>query len=76
MDSISETTKSNFQDAEFIKIEDQDTTDHEKAIYWILENWPDLKKIVVFGAFGGRIDHTLNSIHVLYKYQKLAGPTL
>jgi thiamine pyrophosphokinase len=27
------------------------------------------KKILVLGAFGGRIDHTLSAMHVMYKIQ-------
>lgn len=51
---------------------DQDTTDFEKSIMYIVEKESknELGKFRVFamGAFGGRMDQTLAAIHVLTKY--------
>ena len=44
---------------------DKDWTDLELAINWALEQQPD--KIVLFGALGGRIDHTMTNLAMLEK---------
>lgn len=45
----------------FEKVWNQDTNDFEKAFNKSIEmGW---KKMFCFGAFGGRMDHTLSSMH-------------
>jgi thiamine pyrophosphokinase len=46
----------------------QDTTDLEKCLKHLTGF---TGKIIVYGAFGGRIDQTLSSIHVLFKNPQL-----
>ncbi|KAM0947673.1 putative thiamine diphosphokinase [Dioscorea sansibarensis] len=51
---------------------DQDTTDLHKCINFILDCTPDLDKsnlcILVAGALGGRFDHEIGNINVLYRF--------
>ena len=56
-------------DIQFIKMEDQDSTDLEKALLYSLELLgQSSKRVLVHGAFGGRIDHTMNAVHILHKF--------
>jgi thiamine pyrophosphokinase len=50
------------------KIEEQETTDFEKALLYSIEN--NFKNILVFGASSKRQDHTLNNYSVLKRYCK------
>ena len=52
---------------------DQDSTDFEKAISYVKKHSP--QTIIGYGAFGGRIDHTLAAIHIL-KNQNSQGVNL
>ena len=56
-DSLSEEAKAFYKEAKFSRSEDQDSTDLEKALRSI-----DSPVVIVLGAFGGRIDHTLGAI--------------
>ncbi|KAJ0977723.1 hypothetical protein J5N97_013197 [Dioscorea zingiberensis] len=53
---------------------DQDTTDLHKCINFILDCAPDLDKsnlcILVAGALGGRFDHEIGNINVLYRFSE------
>ncbi|KAG6547482.1 hypothetical protein Mapa_010930 [Marchantia paleacea] len=53
--------------------EDQDTTDFQKCIAYIKDFEFNIApcKVVVVGALGGRFDHVLAHINVLYKYPRL-----
>jgi thiamine pyrophosphokinase len=51
-----------------VKLEEQETTDFEKALNYILKL--KIKKISVFGAMSKRYDHTLNNFSVLKRYYK------
>jgi thiamine pyrophosphokinase len=52
----------------FIKIEEQETTDLEKALdYLITKNYTDIN---VLWASGLRLDHTINNFATLAKYKK------
>ncbi len=53
---------------EFIKVEDQDSTDFEKALNYCLKK--KIKDITVFGATGMRPDHTLNNFSILKRFYK------
>lgn len=50
------------------KIEEQETTDFEKALLYSIEN--NFKNILIFGASSKRQDHTLNNYSVLKRYCK------
>ncbi|MFZ4592478.1 MAG: thiamine diphosphokinase [Ignavibacteria bacterium] len=54
---------------EIRKISEQDTTDFEKALFYILEN--NLNNLIVFGAVSSRPDHTLNNFSILKRYYKI-----
>lgn len=73
MDSIKPEIKEYYsqqKQTRVIQIDEQDSTDLEKAIRFVINMDSLPKKIIALGAFGGRIDHTLSSIHVLYKFTK------
>ena len=53
---------------EIRKIEEQETTDFEKALMYAMEF--NLNKILIFGASSKRQDHTLNNYSVLKRYYK------
>ena len=53
-------------DVTFIKIEDQQTTDLEKAIDYLTRSGNSYVNIV--WATGKRLDHTLNNLHTLFAY--------
>lgn len=56
-------------DVKYIKLEDQETTDLEKGInYLISNNFNDIN--IVWGT-GKRLDHTLNNISILAMYPKV-----
>ncbi|TNJ29837.1 Thiamine diphosphokinase [Giardia muris] len=51
------------------KIDDQSTTDVEKAI--IALGGKDAGQILILGAFGGRLDHVLYQLGLVYKYPNI-----
>lgn len=57
-----------------IKLEEQETTDFEKALNYIISL--KIEKISVFGAMSRRYDHTLNNLSVLKRYYKNSSITL
>jgi thiamine pyrophosphokinase len=66
MDSLHEVPR----DTPIQFIDDQDTTDFEKALYFLAQN--DYKRIVVLGSTGGQNDHFLGNLNAAYKYRKTA----
>ena len=66
LDSIKNSTKKYYSNIEIIKIEDQNSTDLEKSLDYLISN----KKFsaTIIGATGKRIDHTLANISILLKY--------
>ncbi|CAD8093299.1 unnamed protein product [Paramecium sonneborni] len=50
-----------------IKIDDQDTSDFEKALYFIQQQ-PDIHRIIILGGLTERFDQTINSLHTLAKF--------
>lgn len=54
---------------------DQDTTDLHKCIAFIRDCTPDLEKsnliLLIVGALGGRFDHELGNINVLYTFSNI-----
>lgn len=67
-DSISKSTLDFFRRKKTIllKITEQETTDLEKSLMYIIAN--GLDNVKIFGAFGSRPDHTLNNFSVLKRY--------
>lgn len=56
---------------EIIKIHDQDRNDLQKSLDYIIEEGPSkVDAFVIFGPLGGRFDHELQSLSVLYQYEK------
>jgi len=51
------------------KISEQDTTDFEKSLFYILEH--NLNNVIVFGAVSSRPDHTLNNFSIMKRYYKI-----
>lgn len=70
LDSISDANKKYFlrKKTEVIKIEEQDTTDFEKALSYCIKK--KIKDVTIFGATGMRPDHTLNNFSILKRYYK------
>ncbi len=70
-DSITKSTLNFYKrkNTEFLKISEQDTTDLEKSLMYIVGN--GLDNLLIFGAISGRPDHTLNNFSVLKRYGKI-----
>lgn len=49
---------------EIIKLEEQQTTDFEKALYSI-----EAPLFICFGFWGNRLDHCMSALHILTKYR-------
>lgn len=56
------------QHVNILKIEEQETTDFEKALLFAKKNL--VKEITVVGAISNRPDHTLNNFSVMKRYYK------
>jgi thiamine pyrophosphokinase len=70
LDSISQNVLSFFKAAEIIRISDQDRHDLDKAISFARTLNPE--KIIILGAFGKRIDHSLaNLVFIQTKSTKI-----
>ena len=52
----------------FIKLEDQNTTDAEKALVYLLEN--SIFRVKIIGLVGSRVDHLFWNLNLIKKYQK------
>lgn len=52
-----------------VRLNEQNTTDSEKAIIFAKEK--GFKDIIMTGAIGSRIDHTINNLYLLEKYSEL-----
>jgi thiamine pyrophosphokinase len=66
MDSISAKTQIRFKKIKTIKIDDQNSTDLEKALTHALTLKPEF--VYITAAFGDRIDHSLTNLSILRKY--------
>lgn len=55
--------------------EDQDSTDLWKCVAYAVDSLHDIKKghmkLLVLGAFGGRLDHTLANVNTLYLFREV-----
>jgi len=74
LDSVFATTLKRFPHAKKIQIDDQNSTDLEKAIAYLIETGYD--RIVVVGAEGKRLDHTIGNVGALAKFSDRASITL
>jgi len=71
LDSITNSDLSFFRKkgVEIRKITEQETTDFEKALMYVVEC--NLNNVVVFGATGDRPDHITNNLSVMKRYSKV-----
>ncbi len=67
-DSILPATKKYFKKVKQIKIEDQNSTDLEKSLSYLLKE--KILSATIIGATGKRIDHTLANFSILLKFHK------
>ncbi len=73
LDSIKTATVRKFQSVTTRRISDQNSTDLEKALSWLIrKNYSD---IIVLGATGGRVDHLAGNLSALGKFSKRARVT-
>jgi thiamine pyrophosphokinase len=63
LDSIDHNNDLYFKDSEFIRIVDQNRHDLHKALNFVKKLKPD--KIIIFGAFGKRLDHSIANLILL-----------
>jgi thiamine pyrophosphokinase len=68
LDSISSRTRKHFSRVETIHIADQESTDLEKALDFLLKLL--IPSATVVGATGGRPDHSLANLSILKKYHR------
>ena len=63
LDSLpdSDLVGSEFPDLQVLRLMDQDTTDFEKAINWIVQK-TKIKKLIVLGGLGKRTDHLITNL--------------
>ena len=71
-DSINKITTVNH--TSYIKICEQSSNDLSKAFYLLLDNC--ITEIIILGAIGGRIDHTLANIFLLESFTKFIPNTI
>ncbi|MEA1987423.1 MAG: thiamine diphosphokinase [Candidatus Marinimicrobia bacterium] len=53
-------------DVKIIEVEDQNKSDFEKAIEWLIIN--EYSEVSIVGITGGRLDHLLINFAIVYKY--------
>lgn len=70
LDSVFASTLKRFPHAQQVHLDDQNSTDLEKAVSWVIDQGYD--EIVVTGTSGKRIDHTIGNLGVLVKFHKHA----
>lgn len=68
MDSISQELREQYRDR-IVEISDQETNDLTKAISWAAAN--NIEELVVLGADGKRIDHTIGNAALLAEHCRL-----
>ena len=77
LDSVSSAAKKQLGEEKFIFVDNQNNTDLEKSLDWIVQN--NCKECVICGFAGGRLDFTLGNFLSVYPYVKkmdicFAGP--
>ena len=70
LDSISRATERKFSGVTTRRIADQNSTDLEKALTWLTRK--GYKGIEIYGATGGRLDHTMGNLSAIAKFQRKA----
>ena len=73
MDSIRHSTRKRFSGSRIVRVSRQDNTDLEKALDFIASSGP--AEVVIAGAVGGRIDHTLGNLSVFWNYARVLSMT-
>jgi thiamine pyrophosphokinase len=68
LDSISAESLAHFRDVPVVRVPEQDRTDAEKAIEYTLARGP-FEEITLFGATAGRLDHVINNIALLRRFE-------
>lgn len=66
MDSLASRALTSSLSHQFIQLEDQETTDGEKALNYCIEK--GYKTVRLVGGFGKRIDHSLYNIELMKKF--------
>ena len=70
LDSIAPETQRKFGFVTTRRIADQNSTDLEKALSWMVKQ--RFKRITVLGATGGRLDHFIGNLSALAKFSRKA----
>ena len=73
LDSLTAKDRKRFSDR-LIRIDEQETNDLTKAIMWALEN--DYRQLVILGADGKRLDHTIGNASLVAEHCELATMTM
>jgi thiamine pyrophosphokinase len=73
LDSITRATRRFFSSTTVIRVARQDNTDLEKALDHIV-TMPSLGEVVIIGATGHRLDHTIGNLVVLSQYVRRLRP--
>ena len=66
LDSVSKKKKKRIGEENFIFVDNQNNTDLEKSLDWIVQN--NCKECVICGFAGGRLDFTLGNFLSVYPY--------
>jgi thiamine pyrophosphokinase len=69
LDSITAGTLNKFKHVPTRRIAEQNSTDLEKAIRWLIRK--NFKDIVVLGALGKRFDHSIGNLSALVKFSRV-----
>lgn len=77
LDSVSASAKQQLGEEKFIFVDNQNNTDLEKSLDWLVQN--NGKECIICGFAGGRLDFTLGNFLSVYPYVKkmeicFAGP--
>jgi thiamine pyrophosphokinase len=70
LDSVHPDTLTHFRGVAIHEDRDENATDLEKAVVWAIEQ--ACEEIVIVGALGRRLDHTVGNLGVLPKFHKRA----
>lgn len=68
MDSINPSARKAFG-GEFVQVDEQDFNDLTKAMRYVLNRWPDVSEINIFGATGKHEAHTIGNLSLLMEYE-------
>ncbi len=72
LDSVDADTRSWIGEERLIHRPAQDTTDFEKALVFAFED-SSVDRLIVLGALGGRLDHTIGNLGVLARHARGSG---